>query len=62
MHQMGQEGALWPSSVIRLGPHWHNSKITWANVVHAVLDKITIYMVGAVTNTVAHPCLEFGPR
>ena len=40
-HQMVQEGALWPSSVIRLGPHWRNSKITWANFVHAVLDADT---------------------
>ena len=37
-HQMAQEGALWPGSVISLGPHWRNSKITWANIVHAVLD------------------------
>ena len=40
-HQMAQEGAHWPSSVIRLGPHWRNSKITWANIVHAVLDAGT---------------------
>ena len=38
MHQKAQESAFWPSSVIRLGPHWYNSKITWANVVHALLD------------------------
>ena len=38
VHQMVQEGALWPSSVMRLGPHWRNSKITLANTVHAVLD------------------------
>ena len=37
-HQMAQEGALWPSVMIRFGPHWHNSKITWANIVNAVLD------------------------
>ena len=39
-HQMAQEGALWPSSVIRLGPHWRNSKIRWANIniAHAMLD------------------------
>ena len=42
-HQMAQEGALWPSSVIRLGPHWCNSKIRWANIVHAVLDVGTGY-------------------
>ena len=40
-HQMVQEGALWPSVMItfgRIGPHWRNSKITWANIVNAVLD------------------------
>ena len=37
-HQMVQEGALWPSRVIRLGPHWRNSKMRWANIVNAVLD------------------------
>ena len=37
-HQMVQEGALWPSSVIRFGPHWCNSKIIWVNIVHAVMD------------------------
>ena len=54
-HQMAQEGAHWPSSVIRLGQHWHNSKITRANIVNGVLNvgtkhnKITISnMVGTV--------------
>ena len=37
-HQMAQEGALWPSVMIRFGLHWRNSKITWANIVNAVLD------------------------
>ena len=37
-HQMAQEGALWPNSAIRLGSHWRNSKITWANIVYAVLN------------------------
>ena len=62
-HQMAQEGALWPSSVIRLGPHWRNNKMRWANIVHAVLDVgtqkhnkvIIVNMVGAVKNAVAHP-------
>ena len=62
-HQMAQEGVFWPSGVIRLGPHWHNNKITWANIVHAVLDvgtskhnKVTILnMFGAVKNAVAQP-------
>ena len=40
-HQMAQEDGHWPSSVIRLGPQWRNSKITWANIVHAVLDVDT---------------------
>ena len=40
-NQMGQEGAFWPSRVIRLGPHWRSSKITRANIVHAVLDAGT---------------------
>ena len=26
----GTEGVLWPSVMIRFGPHWRNSKITWA--------------------------------
>ena len=34
-HQMAQESTLWPSVMI---PHWCNSKITWANIVNAVLD------------------------
>ena len=34
----GTEGALWPSVMIRFGLHWCNNKITWTNVVNAVLD------------------------
>ena len=41
-YQMAQEGALWLSGVIRLERHWRNSKITWANIVHAVLDVGTL--------------------
>ena len=37
-HQMVQEGALCLSVVIRFGPQWHNSKITRAKIVNAVLD------------------------
>ena len=37
----GAGRCFWPSSVIRLGPHWRNSKITLANFVHAVLDADT---------------------
>ena len=62
-HQMAQEGALWSNVMIRFGPHWRNSKITWANIVNAVLDvgtKIIIMLpilnvVGAVKNTLAQP-------
>ena len=52
--QMAQEGTLWPSNVIRLGPHWRNSKITWAYIVHAVatgfwhLKYNSLNMVGAI--------------
>jgi len=37
---MTRDGALWPSVsiMIRFGPHLHNSEITWANIVNAVLD------------------------
>ena len=45
MHQMAQEGGLWPSSAIRLRPHWRSSKIKWANIVHAVLDVGTIKLL-----------------
>ena len=38
---MAQEGAFWPSGVISLGPHLRSIKITWANIVHAVLDAGT---------------------
>ena len=38
---MVQEGALWPSVMIRFGPHWCNSKIAWANFVNVVLDVST---------------------
>ena len=41
VHQMAQEDAHWLSTVIRLGPPWRNSKITWAYIVHAVLDVDT---------------------
>ena len=47
--QMAQEGALWPSVMIRFGPHWRNSKIAWANIVNAVLDFGT-KMYNSVTN------------
>ena len=61
MHQMAQESALWPSVMIRFGPHWCNSKIIWANIVNAVLDVGTesiimlpiLNMVGAVKYTLA---------
>ena len=58
---MAQEGALWPSVMIRFGPHWCNSKITWANFVNVVLgtkkqNNVTnLNVVGAVKNTLAQP-------
>ena len=56
-HQMAQEGALWPSVMIRFGPLWRNSKITWDNIVDAVLDvNITnLNVFGVVKNTLAQP-------
>ena len=62
VYQMAQEGALWPSVMIRFGPHWRNSKIIWANIVNAVLDFGTIVlpilnMVGA-DNTLAQQELD----
>ena len=30
---MVQEGALWPSAVIRLGPHW--CKVKWNGIVNS---------------------------
>ena len=54
VYQMAQEGVLWPSVMIRFGPHWHNSKITWANIVNVVLDFGTKKYNG-VTNT-KHGC------
>ena len=61
MHQIAQEGALWLNVMIRFGPHWHNSKLTWANIVNAVLDFGTksmivlpiLNMVVSVKNTLA---------
>ena len=49
-HQMAQDGAPWPSVMIRFGPHWRNSKITWANNDKAVLDFGT-KKYNNVTNT-----------
>jgi len=37
-YQMAQKGAFWPSSGIRLGPHWRYTKTIWANFIHAILD------------------------
>ena len=62
VHQMAQEGALWPDSVIRLGPHWRNSKnnmgqycLCSAECWHLKTQKGTIVnMVGVVENAVAH--------
>ena len=35
---MAQEDTFWPSGVMRFGPHWRNSKIRRANIVHVMLD------------------------
>ena len=49
VYQMVQEGALWPSVMVRFGPHWGSSEITWANIVNAEVDvgtkNITIFNV-----------------
>ena len=37
-HQMAREGAQCLNVMIRVGPHLRNRKITWANIVYAVLD------------------------
>ena len=37
-HQMTQKGALLPGVMTRFGSQWCKSKITWANIVNAVLD------------------------
>ena len=50
-HQMAQEGALWPSNVIRLGPHWRNCKIAWANIVHAFNIVHIVHWMLALKNT-----------
>ena len=53
VHQMAQEGALWFTVMIRFGPHRRNRKITWANIVNAVLDvgsKVTMFNVVRAVN------------
>ena len=32
-HQMAQEGTLWSSAMVRLGPHWR--KVEWAGTLIA---------------------------
>ena len=41
-YQMAQEGPFWPRGMIRFGPYWHNSKMTWADIVNAVQNIGTI--------------------
>ena len=53
VHQMTWNVSLWPSVMIRFGPHWHNSKVTWANIINAVLDFVT-----KIYNSVAN--IKFG--
>ena len=51
---MAQEGALWPSSVIRLGPYWRSNKIAWANIVHAFNIVHIVYWMLALENTIKY--------
>ena len=65
----GTGRCLCPSVIIRFGPHWYNSKITWANIVNVVLDFGTksiivlpiLNMVRAVKNTLAQLELDLSP-
>ena len=42
-YRVVQEGTtVWPSVMIRLGPHRHYNKITRANIVNAGADKNTV--------------------
>ena len=40
VHQMAQEFALWPSAMIRLGPHW--CKVKWDGIVYWWVQHNTI--------------------
>ena len=42
---MAQEGALWPSVMITLGPCWRKVKLNWAN-----LRVVALSDVGSHTN------------
>ena len=35
--------------MIRLGPHWHNSKITWANIVNGSTGQLLVLIHNKVT-------------
>ena len=64
-HQMLQEGALWPSVMIRFGPHWRNSKINgpillmqyWILALNIIVLPI-LNMVGAIKNALAQQELD----
>ena len=43
VHQMLQEDALWPSAMIRLGPHWH--KVKWAGIVNLLVATEHIIVI-----------------
>ena len=66
MHQMAQEGTLWPSVNDKIWGTWCHSKITCANIVNIVLDFGTksiivlpiLNMAGAVKNTLAQQQLD----
>ena len=54
---MAQEGAQWPSVMISIGPHWCNSKITWANIDDAQLDVGTKITISGLSKMVDNPTL-----
>ena len=51
---------MWPSG-IRFGSHWSSNKITWANIVNAVLNIGTKNTISGAVYTLAQPCLKFDP-
>ena len=54
-YQMAQEGALWPSVVITLGPCWRKVKLSWANIANGSstipcwqLENAYIYYINVI--------------
>ena len=54
-HQMVQEGALWPSDMIRHGPHWR--KVKWAGIINYIILKIASYKAHYCYNIVRLSCM-----